>query len=146
MQRFFELGALLDPRGRLSRAGYGRRLIRMLLAFIGLGSLSILLASLEARFAALAILSTGIMGTAVLASVATVQRLHDRDRTGWWLLPNILVTLAGFAPIETLADAYPVAVIAVTLALAGFSLWFLIETLGRRGTAGRNRYGPEPGR
>ncbi|WP_019903190.1 DUF805 domain-containing protein [Methylobacterium sp. 77] len=138
------LGAILDPRGRMSRSAYNRRLIRILLAFVGLGSLSILAASLDVRFAALMILAIAIVATGALAVAATIRRLHDRDRTGWWLLPNTLATLAGFAPIETFADAYPVAVIVATLALTGFSLWFLIETLGYRGTAGWNRYGAEP--
>ncbi|MCC0805793.1 DUF805 domain-containing protein [Methylobacterium sp. W2] len=144
MDRLASLAELFDPRGRLSRRRYHRRLIGMLLLFCVSGSVAILAASLEARFTGLAIVGVALAATAAFLVVATIRRLHDRDRTGWWMLPDVVVTLAGFAPIETLADAYPVPVIAATLAMTGFNLWFFVETVCRRGTPGPNRYGPEP--
>ncbi|WP_027174256.1 DUF805 domain-containing protein [Methylobacterium sp. 10] len=146
MDRLASLAALFDPRGRLSRRSYHRRLIVMLLLFVVFGSVAILTASLDARFAGLAIVGVTFAGTAAFLVVATIRRLHDRGRTGWWILPDVVVTLAGFAPIETFADAYPLPVIAATLAMTGFNLWFFVETVCRRGTPGPNRYGPEPKR
>ena len=136
--------AHFDPRGRLSRRAYHRQLIGTLLLVVVSGSIAILVASMEARSAALIVVAAGTIGAGAFVTVATVRRLHDRGRTGWWLLPNAFVTVAGFAPIETLADAYPVAVIVATLAMTGFNLWFLIETVGLAGMAGSNRYGLEP--
>lgn len=140
------LAALFDPRGRSSRRSYHRRLIGMLLLFVVSGSVAILAASLDARFAGLAIVGVTLAGTAAFLVVATIRRLHDRGRTGWWMLPDVITTLAGFASLETLADVYPWPVIAATLAMTGFNLWFFVETVCRRGTPGPNRYGPEPER
>ena len=146
MDTLASLSGLLDPRGRLSRRRYHRRLIRMLLLFVLSVSVAILAASLDARFTGLAIVGVTLAGTAAFLAVATIRRLHDRGRTGWWMLPDLVVTLAGFAPIETFADAYPLPVIVATLAMTGFNLWFFVETVCRRGTPGPNRYGPEPER
>ena len=146
MNTLDSFAALFDPRGRMSRRSYHRRLIGMLLLFFVSGSVAILAASLDARFTGLAIVVVSVAGIAVLLMVATIRRLHDRGRTGWWMLPDVITTLAGFAPLETLADVYPWPVIAATLAMTGFNLWFFVETICRRGTPGPNRYGPEPER
>ncbi|KQP09219.1 DUF805 domain-containing protein [Methylobacterium sp. Leaf93] len=146
MDTLAPLAGFFDPRGRLSRRHYHRRLIGMLLLFVLSGSVAILAASLDARFTGLAIVGVTAVGTAAVLVAATIRRLHDRQRTGWWMLPDIVVTLAGFAPTETFAEAYPLPVIAATLAMTGFNLWFFVETICRRGTPGPNRYGPEPER
>ena len=64
-------------------------------------------------------LLSGIYGLAVLipSLAVTVRRLHDIDRTGWWILIN-LVPLIG------------------TIVLLVFAL--------TPGTPGSNRYGPDP--
>ena len=77
----------------------------------------------------------------LVASVAlAVRRLHDRDKSGWWvlvfiLLPSVLQSAAGQAPD-----------LALVLQLASFaiSLWALVELGFLRGTPGPNRYGPDP--
>jgi len=68
------------------------------------------------------------------------KRLHDRDKSAWWLLvfyllPSVLQNAAGFA-----------GGIGLVLALAGLalSLWALVELGFLRGTPGPNRYGPDP--
>jgi uncharacterized membrane protein YhaH (DUF805 family) len=64
-------------------------------------------------------LLSGIYGLAVLipSLAVTVRRLHDIDRTGWWILIN-LIPLIG------------------TIVLLIFEL--------TPGTPGTNRYGPDP--
>lgn len=47
-----------------------------------------------------------------------VKRLHDRGKTGWWIL-LLLVPIVGF-------------------------IWFVVELGCLRGTAGANRYGEDP--
>jgi uncharacterized membrane protein YhaH (DUF805 family) len=74
-----------------------------------------------------------------------VKRLHDRNRRGWWILlfalaPVILASVVG-ALGEDLAPALGYALSAVTLVIAG---WALIEFGCLPGTAGLNRYGPNP--
>ncbi len=135
--------AWFDPRGRLSRPAYGRYVIRLLLASVGLLCVAIAFAAQGWRIAAcVAAGGLPLLGLASLAQAS--RRLHDRDRSGWWLAVLLLLTALSFAPVETQADAYPLAVIAYTLATLAAVVWFLVETLGRRGTSGPNRYGPKP--
>jgi uncharacterized membrane protein YhaH (DUF805 family) len=69
-----------------------------------------------------------------------VKRLHDRNKSAWWLvifylLPGILEYIAEFV-----SDAEVVLLIA-SLAL---SIWAVVELGFLRGTAGPNDYGPDP--
>jgi uncharacterized membrane protein YhaH (DUF805 family) len=62
---------------------------------------------------------------ALLPSIAvTIRRLHDRDMSGWWYLG---LTVAGFIPL-----------IGFAASIALFVLMVL------PGTAGPNRFGPDP--
>jgi uncharacterized membrane protein YhaH (DUF805 family) len=47
-----------------------------------------------------------------------VKRYHDRNKSGWWVLIALVPVIGG--------------------------LWYLIEAGFLRGTAGANRYGPDP--
>jgi uncharacterized membrane protein YhaH (DUF805 family) len=49
---------------------------------------------------------------------ANVKRWHDRDKSGWWVLINLVPVIGG--------------------------LWSLIETGFLPGTRGSNRFGPDP--
>jgi uncharacterized membrane protein YhaH (DUF805 family) len=49
---------------------------------------------------------------------ANVKRWHDRDKSGWWILINLVPVIGG--------------------------LWSLIETGFLPGTHGSNRFGPDP--
>jgi uncharacterized membrane protein YhaH (DUF805 family) len=75
------------------------------------------------------------------------ERLHDRDRSAWWLamfflLPGVLVQ---FAKFTAFAGSYGV-VPHYLLELAAFalSIWGFIEIGCLRGSAGNNGYGPDP--
>jgi uncharacterized membrane protein YhaH (DUF805 family) len=68
-----------------------------------------------------------------------IKRLHDRDKSGWWLLvfyvlPGVLNTIG-----ESLAAGW-----IFSLASFAVSIWALVELGFLRGTAGPNRYGPDP--
>lgn len=72
-----------------------------------------------------------------------VKRLHDRDKSAWWLVvfyvvPTVLNVLG-----ET-GDGDGVGAIIFGLASLGISIWALVELGFLRGTAGANRYGPDP--
>ena len=70
-------------------------------------------------------LVTGILFLPRLA--VTVRRLHDTDRSGWW----VLLSLVGWIPgVRWWVVAVP------TLVL----VWFMVE----KGDAGANRHGPNP--
>jgi uncharacterized membrane protein YhaH (DUF805 family) len=75
----------------------------------------------------------------------TTERLHDRDKSAWWLgvffvLPGVLTQIADLLPFTGLTDA----VLQKILALAAFAptLWGFDEVGFLRGTAGENSYGP----
>jgi uncharacterized membrane protein YhaH (DUF805 family) len=71
-----------------------------------------------------------------------VKRLHDRDRSGWWILlfyvaPSVLGG-AGNTTDGALASGI------LGLAALVFSLWGLVELGFLRGTVGPNRFGLDP--
>jgi uncharacterized membrane protein YhaH (DUF805 family) len=78
-----------------------------------------------------------------ISSVAiAIRRLHDRGKSGWWVLVFIFVpgVLQGIG--SRLGDPVPMMI----LGLAGFaiSIWALVELGFLRGTRGDNAYGRDP--
>jgi uncharacterized membrane protein YhaH (DUF805 family) len=113
---------LFSFRGRISRATYWRRAFPTLLA-IGIASNLICFIEIECG-------STGqpgpisiVVGLLALwpGMAALVKRLHDRNRSGWWLLASSIPIGGPFILIALLIEA-----------------WFL------KGTEGENRFGPDP--
>jgi uncharacterized membrane protein YhaH (DUF805 family) len=71
-----------------------------------------------------------------------VKRLHDRDKSGWWILlfwlgPSILGSWQTAAP--DLGGGFILA-----LAAGALGIWAFVELGCLRGTPGPNRYGPDP--
>lgn len=132
-----------DPRGRMSRHAYVRLLLRAMLAASALFCLTVWIAGTGLRVIAFAILACAIL--LWLATLAwTVRRLHDRDRTGWWLALTVALYAGSFAPVDRAADTHPIPVALYVLVTVVFFVWFVVETIGLHGTPGPNRYGPEP--
>jgi uncharacterized membrane protein YhaH (DUF805 family) len=77
-----------------------------------------------------------------------IKRLHDRNKSGWWVLffyvlPMILSGMQ--KALRTIPEATAVLLGFACAAIAGIiSLWMLIELGFLRGTIGPNRYGPDP--
>jgi uncharacterized membrane protein YhaH (DUF805 family) len=103
---------------------------------------------------------TGLLGFAVLAVglanmwigfALSVKRLHDRDRTGWWLvwqllsiiLAVILIVVAIVVPEEQRPLWYALGGGAGVLAFV-ISVWLFVQIGFLRGTQGPNRFGPDP--
>jgi len=103
----------------------------------------------------------GLLGLAVLVFglanfwvcfALIIKRLHDRDRTGWWvvwhfltmLLAMILIKVAIATPKEQ-APLWYVLAGSAGIAAAAISLWLFVEIGLLRGTQGPNRFGPDPG-
>jgi uncharacterized membrane protein YhaH (DUF805 family) len=91
----------------------------------------------------------GMLGIVILiSSIAVgVKRLHDRNKSGWYLL------LFYFAPGVLLAASVLVGefvedsdIIGTVLTLLGVALmvWAFVELACLRGTIGTNPYGPDP--
>jgi uncharacterized membrane protein YhaH (DUF805 family) len=71
-----------------------------------------------------------------------IKRLHDRDRSGWWIVLFYFVP----AVLDGIGRSSQSDLIALVLSLAGFgiAIWGLVELGFLRGTVGPNRYGPDP--
>jgi uncharacterized membrane protein YhaH (DUF805 family) len=72
-----------------------------------------------------------------------VKRLHDRNRSAWWILLFYVAppVLQAIAPLDALESVVMVSLMILSGAL---SLWALIELGCLRGTRGPNRHGPDP--
>ncbi|TFU03207.1 DUF805 domain-containing protein [Polymorphobacter arshaanensis] len=105
---------------------------------------------------AFALLSAGdAMGVAALLLIpilalfvplvaVQVRRLHDVNRSGWWLLGSVVLgALSGGIDATKLPQTEPLAVLLVALAQLGFGILILVW-LCSRGTIGENRFGPDP--
>jgi uncharacterized membrane protein YhaH (DUF805 family) len=103
---------------------------------------------------------TGIFGLATsiialanmwIAFALSAKRLHDRDRTGWWLIWQLLILILAVI-LVVVAVAVPHEQGAVWYALAGaaglaafvISVWLFVQIGFLRGTQGPNRFGPDP--
>jgi uncharacterized membrane protein YhaH (DUF805 family) len=76
-----------------------------------------------------------------LATV-TIKRLHDRNKSGWWIVPFFMAPVLLHRPSDWLADP-PFALLVDALGY-GLGGWCFIDLLGLRGTTGPNRFGPDP--
>ena len=132
---FFQL--LFGFSGRINRAKYWLAafiyLVVMLIA-VGLALAGGMVMMLFLVVAVIIYVPVIISGVAV-----GIKRLHDRDKSGWWLLvfyvlPGVLSGLANQVGLQ------------VILSLASFalSIWGFVELGCLRGTAGPNQYGPDP--
>ena len=71
-----------------------------------------------------------------------IKRLHDRDKSGWWILlfwlgPSVLGGWQTAAP--DLAGG-----LILSLAAAAIGIWAFVELGCLPGTPGPNQYGPDP--
>jgi uncharacterized membrane protein YhaH (DUF805 family) len=81
----------------------------------------------------------------------SVKRVHDRDRTGWWIavlyLAIMVAVVLGMVtlmqPEGQRQGLNNVAVIAV-IAASYLMIWLFVEIGFLKGTQGPNRFGPDP--
>ena len=122
--------------GRINRAKYWTAIgiyfvISVALVLLGTAVIVVTPGSILPLYVVLAVVGVPL----IISSIAVgIKRLHDRDKTGWWLLvfyllPNVL---SGIAQIGSGNLAFRLAGYAV-------SIWALIELGVLRGTSGPNR-------
>jgi uncharacterized membrane protein YhaH (DUF805 family) len=73
---------------------------------------------------------------------ASIKRLHDRNRSGWWIIPFVFATGIYSQFGDRLGESWLAALVGLAV-LAG-SIWGGVEMYGLRGTRGPNRFGPDP--
>jgi uncharacterized membrane protein YhaH (DUF805 family) len=70
----------------------------------------------------------------------SAKRLHDRNKSAWWLVLFYLVP----SILQGVAEQIGTGGIILTLVGFGISIWALVEIGFLRGTVGPNQYGPDP--
>jgi len=132
--------------GRINRAKYWVSFIRYSLAGLLVAAILFITAGIAAPLlivtAVVTLIPWLLWGIAI-----TTERLHDRDRSAWWLivfylvpgLLNELAKTARFAGVAGTALYYILGPTAFALTIWGFA-----EIGCLRGTAGSNTYGPDP--
>ena len=75
-------------------------------------------------------------------ATASIKRLHDRNKSGWWIVPYLVVPGLNGQFDAWLGGSW----LAVFIGYATFVAlaWGLAEMCFLRGTRGPNRFGPDP--
>ena len=130
--------------GRINRAKYWLAVICCAVLFLAAIGVTVAVSSSMS-----AIVSTTLIAYVPFTYVGVVigiKRLHDRNKSGWWIVlfycgPMIL-PLLGLG----LSGAAGVSILYSLLQLISFviSIWAFVELGCLRGTIGSNQYGPDP--
>jgi uncharacterized membrane protein YhaH (DUF805 family) len=144
MEDMFEF--LFGASGRINRAKYWRS--TLLFAVAGLMTAVILFTAAGIAAPIFIVMVVLVLVPWLLWGLSiTTERLHDRDKSAWWLMlfylvPGVLGQLAKSVWFAGAAGT----VLHYILALSAFALtiWGFVEIGCLRGTAGSNTYGPDP--
>jgi len=135
---------LFSFQGRLNRKPYWTMVIATTVVFI----LVLLLALAALREYGLEFLPVTIAIILVLhipliwvGLALSAKRLHDRDKSAWWLLVFYALPTILSAAADRTED---VQFIILHLISFGITVWAFVELGCLRGTVGSNRYGPDP--
>jgi uncharacterized membrane protein YhaH (DUF805 family) len=77
-----------------------------------------------------------------MLAVGTIKRLHDRNKSGWLIVPFFIAPVLLNKMAGWLGDTWPgdfLMLVAIAL-----GLWCFVEMLCLQGTMGPNRFGPDP--
>jgi uncharacterized membrane protein YhaH (DUF805 family) len=89
-----------------------------------------------------------IIGVIFCSVALSVKRLHDRIRSGWWLLlyygTGVLEAAVDRTGLAETPEQWSGLGIAMGLVSLVISVWFLMELGFLRGTQGPNPFGPDP--
>lgn len=130
---------LFSFEGRINRAKYWLVvLISILVMGVSVGILFALNFSMPG-FIIAGIIYLGLLYCGIAVGA---KRLHDRNKSGWWLLvfyllPNVLSGIGSMSGSPGLNGI---------LSLVSFAIliWAIVELGCLRGTIGPNQYGPDP--
>jgi uncharacterized membrane protein YhaH (DUF805 family) len=86
-----------------------------------------------------------LVGTSLLTWVyfaTCIKRLHDRDKSGWWMVPFFVLPGLYNHFADRLPDSY--ADLPLAVAAAVLCLWGFIEMYCLKGSRKTNRFGADP--
>lgn len=75
-------------------------------------------------------------------AAASIKRLHDRNKSGWWIVPFIVATGLSGQFGDRLGGSYAAVVIGLAVFIA--FMWGVVEMCCLTGTRGPNLFGPDP--
>ena len=128
---------LFGFQGRINRAKYWIAVVIYIAAVLVAGVIGVGLG-----FGAFFLLIAVVIYIPILISgiAVGIKRLHDRDKSGWWLLVFFLLP----AVLSWLATSMSSIGWLLSLASLALSIWGLVELGILRGTSGPNQYGADP--
>jgi uncharacterized membrane protein YhaH (DUF805 family) len=132
---------LFGFRGRINRAKYW---LAVLIYVISLSILWAIVYWYELEGGALIAVAVFALPLWVSGIAVGIKRLHDRDKSGWWILlfyfgPQVLNGLATAA-----GETEQILSLLLSTASVALGIWAIVELGFLRGTPGPNRYGPDP--
>jgi uncharacterized membrane protein YhaH (DUF805 family) len=135
---------LFSFRGRLNRKSYWMTIIATMAIIVLVLLLALsMLREHRFEFAAFTVVILLILYIPLvwIGLAISAKRLHDRDKSAWWLLvfyllPGILSTAGN--------EMGDVGFILLHIISFAISVWAFVELGCLRGTPGPNRYGPDP--
>ena len=144
MEQLFEF--MFGAGGRINRARYWKSLLILCVAGLLVSVVLLTAASLAAPLFIIAAVIFFLPWLMWGFSIHT-ERLHDRDKSAWWLVVFYLVPgMLGHLANLSLLDGAAWVALHYALATLAFALtiWGFVEIGCLRGTAGANRYGANP--
>lgn len=141
---------LFSFEGRINRAKYWLALlIYIVVAIVAIfgvyaiaGANALTAPDEEFGLGLLLVLALLVVPSLISGLAVSIKRLHDRDKSGWWILvfyvlPMLLEEAAGLLDSDAATGA-------ILFSSFVISIWALVELGFLRGTQGPNRYGPDP--
>ena len=135
--------------GRINRAKYWLGILVYVIISLVMATLSYA-ADQAVAFQLLVIIVN--IGLFISGLALGIKRLHDRDKSGWWLLlfyivPSVLFgvgALTFFYGIGAEAAGGVIGGVIVYVFGLAVLVWAIVELGCRRGPLGPNRFGPDP--
>jgi uncharacterized membrane protein YhaH (DUF805 family) len=144
MEDFFQF--MFGASGRINRAKYWRSFLIYIVAGVMTAVILFTAAGIAAPLFIIMVVLV-LIPWLLWGFSFTTERLHDRNKSAWWLVvfylaPGVLGQIEKGAWFAGAAGT----VLHYVLALAAFALtiWGFVEIGCLRGTAGSNTYGPDP--
>ena len=129
--------------GRINRAKYWLVVLLMVLVLLvatAIGALVFPSGAVGMAVPGVIVLLVIVVAVFVSGVAIATKRLHDRDKSAWWLL--LFYLAPGF--LGAIGDLTGDVGLIFHIVSVAISIWALVELGFLRGTTGPNRFGPDP--